>query len=186
MEKITPFITSVWIDSLPHESNIHSEIISIQSYDTNQVQKSNRGGWQSNLYADGDHVFLSNLFENIKIKVQEVYNDLGIISKPVLKNYWFNCNTVDHFNLPHTHPYSFVSAVYYFKTPANSGNIVFRRPDNFSLYIENAHVDTPDNYRVFFVKSEENLLLMFPSYVEHYVEPSNSEELRMSLAINFG
>lgn len=185
MEKITPFITSIWMESINYDPKILDFILDIKS-NTPTVKKSNRGGWQSDIFFKEDNDYVLSLLTEIKCLVENVYDELGISSSPKIKNYWFNCNNKNDFNFPHTHPYSFVSAVYYFKAPQNSGNIVFRRPDNFEKYIENAFKDTIENYRIFYVTPEDNLLLIFPSYLEHFVEPSQTDDLRISMAVNFG
>jgi uncharacterized protein (TIGR02466 family) len=185
MEKITPFITSIWIDEISDQKNLIEHINKIKT-DKHPISKSNKGGWQSKAYFEDCNSFLDLTMAEIIEKIKIVYKDMGIDQMPRLKNYWFNCNHRNDYNLVHVHPYSFVSAVLYIKTSLNCGNIVFERPDNFDHFIDGAFIHTENNIRSFYITPKNNQLIMFPSYLPHYVEKSNSDDERISLALNFG
>lgn len=187
MEKITPFITSLWIDHLDVDKTMSESVLFLKNTDQMSITKSNRGGWQSKPFAEHDLKITENLINSIKSKVKIVYEELGITQQPILKNYWFNCNSKNNFNLEHVHPYSFVSAVFYISTSLDCGKIIFKRPDNFENFIESSTVtiDTIDNYRFFFIEPTDGMLIIFPSYLPHYVESSHSDKERISMSFNF-
>lgn len=186
MERVTPFITSIWLEEISDQKKLIENIIKIKKEDTGSIQKSNQGGWQSRAYSNNCNSFLVSTIEEVIEKVRIVYSELGINREPLLKNYWFNCNFLNDYNLRHVHAYSFVSVVLYVKVPKNSGNLVFDRPDNFEHFIDGSFVPTEQNVRSFYIVPRDNLLVMFPSYLPHYVEKSNSSEERISIAFNFG
>ena len=85
---------------------------------------------------------------------------------------WININKKTHFNVPHNHPCCIFSGVFYIKTPYNSGNFAFYR---------NIHVYKSTEL----IKPEENMLILFPSHFDHYVEPNNSNQDRISISFNY-
>jgi uncharacterized protein (TIGR02466 family) len=107
----------------------------------------------------------------------------------LLQNYWFNINRKYNYNKPHTHPGSQFSAIVYLKCPRNSGNLVFDRSDAFTGYMTSQFKETNDyNFYSWHMTPEENMFIVFPSYLQHYVEQNLCQELddeRISIAFNF-
>lgn len=187
MEKITPFVTSIWIDELPDQTYLLDKILEIRDKDSNKnIKKSNRGGWQSEPFSESSNFFMIDTITQIKDKIKKVYTELGISKNPDIKNYWFNCNLKGDYNKTHVHPYSFVSAVLYLSTSTDCGNIIFERPDQFENFIDDISVLTKENYKTFYIIPKNNLLVVFPSYLPHYVEKNNSDHSRISVSFNFG
>jgi uncharacterized protein (TIGR02466 family) len=132
---------------------------------------SNRNGWQS------EHIH--NCDEVLEIK-NNIINLLGDNSLD-FKQMWFNINYPGSYNVLHQHgPFKW-SGNYYIKTPENCGNIVLRDPRPGFLY--NTHWNKgPVCYKQ--IKVEERLLLIFPSYLDHFVEQNKSSDERISLAFD--
>jgi hypothetical protein len=129
MIKITPFSTSIYISDIDIDyTDINREILQHQETDSG-AQYSNIGGWQSTSYYIIKHNFINTLFNFIKPKLNIIYNEMLVNSDVSLINYWFNINKKFDYNMMHQHSFSYYSAVLYTKTPVNSGNLVFRRPD---------------------------------------------------------
>jgi len=100
--------------------------------------------------------------------------------------FWININKKDEFNNLHDHdPFlgNALSGVFYVKTPEHCGNIRLYDP-RFAL------TSAPDlkyynsNNTYHFFKPEPNLLLIFPSWLQHLVEPNQSHEDRVSISFN--
>lgn len=97
---------------------------------------------------------------------------------------WANINGPGAMNNLHNHPNCLLSGTYYIDTPPAAGNIVFRDPR------ESAHIFQPP-YRperqrppVQAVTPVPGMLIVFPSWLLHAVEPNASGEERMSVAFN--
>jgi uncharacterized protein (TIGR02466 family) len=153
------------------------------------VHMSNVGGWQSSGFMD-ENVF----FHQIEDDINFVKKTLQLTHlKLFLQNCWFNINYKNNYNRQHVHPGSFLSGVLYMKVPKNSGNIVFL-DHSFNIrtsYEENFRIQNELPLNNVFSKEwkytpTENLLLIFPSWLEHYVEPNMSDEERISIAFNIG
>lgn len=100
------------------------------------------------------------------------------LNKKIHKTYfWANINShggsdvVHHHNFSVDPPQNEMSGVYYIKTPENSGQICF-------LNQMVPHEHSP-------LTPKEKDLVIFPSYLLHYVTPNLSQEDRISIAFNF-
>lgn len=99
---------------------------------------------------------------------------------------WININGQGAFNAPHDHPGWVWSGTYYVSVPASSGErsgaIEFL--DNRT----NARVITIDGAPCFFSKwtlqPRVGTVLVFPSYLRHWVYPNDEREERVSVAFN--
>ena len=151
---------------------------------------SNFSGYQSNDLDCKDKDF-SYFIKHIETQANLIAEHIEI--KPILKlqNFWLNINSYKDSNREHTHPGSFFSGVYYLKVPKNSGSIYFKNPNaNFATFywkpnhITNFNTVTSTLWKI---NPTEKQLLIFPSWLEHWVEPNmNKIEERISIAFNVG
>ena len=90
----------------------------------------------------------------------------------------------------HTHPNCIISGVFYLKIPSNSSRIIFHDPRPFRKFImipykEEVDKETPGLFvPEIFIQPHEGLLLMWESWLEHEVEPNNSDDSRIALIFN--
>lgn len=155
------------------------------------ASKSNRLGWHSegNLF-DSEIACIRRVAE---LATEAVFDANGRIGATTprealdLKLFgWMNANPQGGFNAPHTHPGAHWSGVYYVAQPeidkGTSGMIEFVSP----------RADLP-NWRIlkappFRMKKKlrpgPGDLILFPSYLVHWVYPNESEEERVSIAFN--
>jgi len=143
------------------------------------VIKSNRGGWQSDLVDPTD--------ENYKPLVREIvefvkYLNLNIKDMRIIQ-LWTNVNRKNDFNIIHQHGHYTLAGTYYVKVPKNSGRIVFRdpRPGAIGNIFLN---DKFDKGEFMSMNIMEGSLAIWPSYLDHFVEPSNSDEERISISFD--
>lgn len=138
---------------------------------------SNRGGYQG-------HGFEYQPLVDSVIDAIPVRED-----KPEIKgefNFWVNVNKKGDYNDVHDHNAyggTFLSGVYYVKTPANCGRLRLFDPRPFVTGAPDMkYYNDGDNYHYF--DPEPNLLVMFPGWLKHDVEPNQSDEERISIAFN--
>jgi uncharacterized protein (TIGR02466 family) len=149
---------------------------------------SNKGGYQTN---DLDYNNYKFLFDKIFPHANKYYGLFKINAELFLANFWTNISNHRDFNKAHVHAGCCISGVIYFKTPQRPkcGNIVFEHPfSGIDFFTNGAKVDetTKYNYPAYYWNAEPNLLLLFPSYLRHYVEPNETKEDRISMSFNFG
>jgi len=159
--------------------------------ETTGEKKSNVGGWHSPTYLEDDldktpH-FVGELFLEIDKAVKMVYNRLGIIEKePILSNYWYMINNKGDYNLSHVHSGSYISGVFYFQVPENSGSLRLYRPDNMRLIMEPDMLENNEyNYPYWEYNPVKNFGVLFPSTTEHGVMQSAADDSRIALAFNY-
>ena len=181
------FKTSIWNTSLSLDLNsLNLEIKKIIEKDKGR-EISNEGGYQSNNIEYKKYTHLSFLSKIIEINVKEYKKSLGLKENFVLDNMWINVNKYKDFNISHAHPNCSISGVFYIKCPKESGNIVFEN-SNANIMSSVWESDT-DKYTLntsskWNITPQENLLLLFPAYLNHYVRPNMNKEERISLSFN--
>ena len=142
------------------------------------VKKSNRGGWQSEIQKpEGEFLPLvkeiTEMCKNLNLGIQEVF----------IPQLWVNVNKKGDWNIIHQHGSYNLSGTYYVKVPKDSGRIVFRdpRPAAISNVFMNNRFDKGEFKNVNIV---EGLLMIWPSYLDHFVEPSQTDEERISISFD--
>ena len=149
------------------------------------VSLSNRGGWQSEGFEiinedDVLQLFLINCLSNfppIKESVQ-------------LRGYaWININKPGDYNIKHVHPTNNLSGVLWIKSSEKCGNLKFQSPYNFISYKElQSYTDDfkeeTNFYSNFSYEPIEVRMLVFPSHLNHTVDPNESSEDRISVSFN--
>ena len=98
---------------------------------------------------------------------------------------WSIINNKDAFNEKHHHGNSSLSAAYYVKAEKNAGNIVFFDPRQANVFhhpiskkINNINAQAQS------ITPESGTLVLFPSYLEHKVNPNLSDEERIVISFN--
>ena len=187
LQQIIPFSTKIFVTQIEDYSYL---IDSIKEIETKTPGKniSNKGGWQSPSYNYDSLNFMRSCIDNITMYVDEVYAYMNIEKTPHLSNYWFNINHKHDYNVTHRHGQCFYSCVLYLKTPKHCGDIVFERPDFAHDWIPYASPYNDGDYGSYRIYPKENKLVIFPSFIPHYVEQNMTEDKddeRISIALNF-
>lgn len=145
--------------------------------DNPSVTISNIGGYQ------GQNFHSSELTEEIVSSLprsnNKVLTEIGIYQ-------WLNINKFGNSNSTHNHnPFDGIalSGVFYVSAPPDSGSIVFYDPKNLiTTSLDQIYYNNGND--CFLIEPEENLLLIFPSWLYHSVDPNHSNEDRISISFN--
>ena len=162
------FTTEIDIDT----QSLIERIYELQKENPTPNVKSNYGGWQSDLHIDKDSTF-DPLTKTIKDILSNLFGrDIQ------LSQMWANINKYRDFNIIHSHTrYYDFSGVFYLKAPENSGDICFRDPRPAAVYsgmVPDLETFTPT----------KNMLVIFPSFLEHFVYPNETDEDRISISFD--
>jgi len=122
-----------------------------------------------NLYLERDG--LPGLGQILDYAQAEAARRLGKIAAELRSGFWLNAMGPGQSTSRHSHEENdeVLSGVYYVTAPADSGDILFHDP--------------PFETRV---SPQAGLLLLFAPDLPHSVEPNRSNQLRLSVAFNFG
>jgi uncharacterized protein (TIGR02466 family) len=149
--------------------------------------KSNVGGWQSqDVHMDSFYETPLSIFRKpIDEKLAQVYRDMGVNSPGKHINVWVNINKKSDYNKRHTHPNSHISGVFYITD--TTSDLVFERPSSIASYhtdIMSSEYNTPFSFRTIKYTPRRGMLIMFPSWLTHWVEPNGTYSVRISIAFN--
>lgn len=158
------------------------------------VRLSNTGGWQSATDFMESPVpeigVLKNAIAETLKTIAALSPELSAMapgSRQVSLHGWANVNRDRHYNRLHTHPGSHWSGVYYVSTGnpdparAQNGVIEFHDPRHITAtmripgYRFGQHLE---------IQPFPGLMLLFPSWLEHWVTPFHGQGERISIAYN--
>ena len=126
----------------------------------------------------------SKLSENILILSKKYLDDKFFeYENIVITSMWANVLKPGESHRPHTHANNYLSGVFYVNN--NKTNIFFTDPRPqagvIQLHSNNYNYSNSSDY---WYPATANSLLLFPSWLEHYVHTNSSTENRVSIAFN--
>ena len=185
------FSTPVWINEINNSENINTElknyIYKEKEKNPEGAKKSNVNGWHSDefdLKNENLKNFISEISKNIESAIKDMNWDLETqIAK--ITSMWSIINNKDAFNEKHHHGNSALSAAYYVKAEQNAGNIVFYDPRQANVFHHPTSKQVNGvNAQVQSVTPKAGTLVLFPSYLEHKVNPNLSNDERIVISFN--
>jgi len=114
--------------------------------------------------------------------LQEVWGENGQLRVTIS---WVNYNPPNTRHHKHSHPNSIFSGCFYIETEPDAGAIILTNPNKKQFYAEPMNKDR-NKYAspIFGCRPDKYDLYLFPSWLEHEVEPNKSNSTRISLAFN--
>ncbi len=185
------FSTPVWINEIENFEAINNElskfIYDLKDSDPDGKKVSNVNGWHSKEF-DMQNSSLKNFLQSITPKIRQATIDMGWDTEnQIVKitNMWSIINKKDSFNDRHHHGNSDLSAAYYVSADEVSGDIVFYDPRQAFTF---SHPQSSEinnlNAQVKSVTPKSGTLVLFPSYLDHSVNPSKSSKDRIVISFN--
>lgn len=202
------FVTDFWEFDFPYHAQFKNQILEflsspkpqehIKLHSSDSLTLSNPslnsyGGDELSLDEDKNiHSFLEVQLKKLLNKVEESHDwDKGdwVDIDP-----WINANQKGNFNPPHVHPGNNYSGCYYISFPEDSGLIHFLDPrPQHRFGAPNPKSNEGENWyfsknkydsSLFTYPIKEGKVVIFPSWLMHYVDPNPTDELRVSIAFN--
>ena len=166
-----------------------SKILEWKHDDPEGVEISNSLGWQSRATMQKEKSGFADVTNKINEFLNEVWSAEQYNEGTALEitNMWANVNKKYSYNRYHEHPNSLWSGVYYVKTPNNCGKLGIKDPRAISLMTLPRYNKPLKSYqwRQFYYDAVAGRCIMFPAWLEHFVEPNQSNDLRISISFNF-
>lgn len=129
---------------------------------------------------------LPNLQDIILNCIDQYIDQSGITAKKDTLGYWTQDyrETGQHHQL-HAHGVSGISGVYWIQANEAAGQFVFHNPDPIHEFVTR-EPNTNSKYASskIYLQPIEGLIVLFPSYIKHEVEPSKEGAVRATLAFN--
>jgi uncharacterized protein (TIGR02466 family) len=180
--KFIPFHTPMWQFDFDDDMSAMAEACLKIKEERESIKYSNINGYHSPAIGGDEFItLLPNIMSFVEKAMAEVEADLSM--KFAVVEGWVNVNPKGGFNKLHNHPTVALSSVLYVKTNEDSGKIFFKNPTNSGLFPLDQ--GNPAFFGEYWMPSKQGSMLVFPAYLDHYVEPNMSDEDRISIAINF-
>lgn len=156
------------------------------------VHRSNQHGWHSptDFFRRPEASFKA-LADQINLALtaatRQVSPDLELSHRAYLLQGWVNVNERGAYNTPHSHPNYEWSGSYYVRVPqapagSRSGQIEFLDPRGPVAQMEG--LQSPHFADKIRKEPKPGILLLFPSYLRHWVYPNEQDDIRISIAFN--
>jgi len=174
LNRVDLFPSSVWIG----EINVDNEKLKDKIYSFKQevksAQFSNQGGYQGHNFHDSE--FIDALCKSLPMER----------SVNFMPQIWVNINKKGDYNGRHAHTSTSVilSGTYYVSVPENSGGIRFWDPRGVYMASMPDHIEFHGGCTWHKLEPKTGMLLFFPSWLEHDVEPNMSDQDRISISFN--
>ena len=181
------FPTRIWQSSLTTlTSQLQAwvaEVLRQRAANPQPAGRTNRQGWNSEDMAVLEQAEFAPLQQAVRAGCASTLNEMGVRGIPFQLQSWINLHDRGGFNFLHVHEGCLLSGCFYLSVPEGSGKLVFRdpRPGVIHGYIKGA---VPNGYSDIRLAPEAGLLVLFPCWMEHFVEPHESDEPRISISFN--
>ena len=181
------FPTRIWqaqlSDLRPQFDSWVQAVLQMRAVNPKPAGRTNRMGWNSEDMAVLDQPLFAPLREAVRVACADVLRDMGAPGIPFDLQSWVNLHDRGGFNFLHVHEGSLLSGSFYLQVPPGSGKFVFRdpRPGVVHGYVKGA---VPNGYSDIRLTPETGLLVLFPCWMEHFVEPHDSDIPRITIAFN--
>lgn len=173
------FATRIWIMDLSqlslHFDGWRSEIERLRSSDMASRGKSNRKGWNSQPMIMSLPIFkplLEGCAKAFSCAIKTVSPKRDYLYS---LEAWANVHDVGGFNILHSHPGALMSGTFYLTVPKGAGELIFRDPRQGVVLSEFYGNQTPNASSDLKLLPKEGMLVLFPSWLEHRVEPHEGD-----------
>ena len=141
--------------------------------------------WQSG-HGLHEEVGFSGLVAYLEMAAQRVLDYLEVHHEGFrITGCWANVNAPGAGHSAHTHPNNYLSGVYYVQTAHGADTINFHDPRPQSGIIRPpVRALTAENTDQVVVSVTDGMVLLFPAWLEHSVDPNRSGTTRISLGFN--
>lgn len=190
--KLRLFATPVVLDELADAAELNAELeaaILARMKSDPGVRLSNLGGWQSrhDLPAWAGEAGTRLIKHAAALATENTAPAQGRAGLRWSIDAWANVSSSNHSNRSHVHGGSFWSAVYYVRVgEGEGGELMLHDPRMPAL-----RMHAPDlRFRdagpevVVSVKPKAGLMVLFPAWLSHSVQPWDGDEARISIAMN--
>jgi hypothetical protein len=136
-----------------------------------------------------DNVHLKSVFDFITEHGKAYWKELGLSTMldPYVLQLWATATGRGGFVASHNHNPVPIAGVFYLRARPELGNLFVENPLDLVIGKSPRQVDTMVPTRLNYeVESYSGKLVLFPGWMKHFTKPNPVDEIRMSMAVNFG
>jgi len=190
MNRTLLFPTAIWSDKFEID-NVRLTEYALNLKKDGGIVLHELDGWRT---TDNDIIFsaeFSDLRKLIDDRLEKIKLEVGFSDdfRFVLKTGWIYITNRGGWHPPHNHPEGDISCAYYIKVPqdSNSGFGINdpRKQNTWRALAMGAQSHTPFTVGRFATVPQTGDFLVFPSWLEHFVSPSMSDDDRIMVTLNY-
>lgn len=181
------FPTRIWQVRLRRLSGRLAEwgsvITAMRAASPEPAGRTNRGGWNSK----GHDLLADPVFADLRDAVLgqcgKALGEMGAVDPEFELQSWANVHDRGGFNFLHLHDGCLLSGTFYLQVPQGSGDLVFRdpRPGVLNGARKGPQPNACKDVRL---RPEPGLMVLFPHWLEHYVDVHESDAPRIAIPFN--
>jgi len=181
------FPTRIWQAQLGHLASYLPSwvdaVLAMRAAAPKPAGRTVRRGWNSEEMTVLERPDFAPLKQAARAACAGALGEMGLGRAAFSLQSWINMHDRGGFNFAHMHEGTLLSGSFYLKVPPGSGQFVFRDPRPGVIHgaikgaVPNGHADVQ-------LSPSTGLLVLFPSWMEHYVEQHDSDEPRITVAFN--
>jgi uncharacterized protein (TIGR02466 family) len=180
------FPTRIWQISLAPPAGYFNRwvtaVLAMRAASPKPAGRTNRQGWNSADMEVLEAPEFAELKSGVHAACAAALGEMGKAGGFFLQS-WVNMHDRGGFNFLHLHEGSLLSGSFYLKVPPGSGQFVFRDPRP-GVILSSVKGGVPNGHADIHLTPSEGLLVLFPCWMEHYVEPHDGDEPRITIAFN--
>jgi uncharacterized protein (TIGR02466 family) len=159
------------------------EVLAMRAASPQPAGRTIRQGWNSEDMNVLERPGFAALRAAIRAACASALGEMGQRHREFYLQSWVNLHDRGGFNFLHQHEGSLLSGGFYLQVPPGSGQFVCRdpRPGVIHGYVKGG---VPNGHADIHLTPSAGLLVLFPCWLEHYVEPHGSDEPRIMIAFN--
>lgn len=187
VEHVDLFPTRIWQSRLTHVAaslpTWVNAATALRAASPAPAGRSNRQGWNSVDNAVLDRPDFAELNAAVRACCQYALQHMAQSGLRFRLESWINIHDRGGFNFLHMHNGALLSGTVYLQTPEGSGALVFRdpRPGPINAAFKGQGANAHNEIHL---SPSPGLVVVFPHWLEHYVEPHQGDAPRIAVAFN--
>lgn len=187
LRSVDLFPTRIWQSQLeniaPQRERWIQHVLAMRADSPKPAGRTNRQGWNSTDMRVLEQPEFAPLREIVRGACSQALREMGQGEHTFHLQSWINLHDRGGFNFLHLHEGSLLSGSFYLNVPPGSGDFVFRDPRPGVIH-GGVKGGVPNGHSDIHLTPSTGLLVLFPCWMEHYVEPHGSDEPRITIAFN--
>lgn len=186
-QKINLFPTMIWIYEIADLEDYYESWIDkvdqLRVIEEEASGRSTRNGWSGpkTLF---QHTDFKPLLDASHTLFSLALKDMGVMDGYRFRiEGWANVHDKNGFNHGHIHREAALSGCFYLSVPDGGGSICFHDPRPATLYTQPLGKGV-NKWEKISISPKAGTFIIFPSWLEHSVEPNESEDKRYAIAMN--
>jgi uncharacterized protein (TIGR02466 family) len=168
---------------MPQLNDWTKTVLAMRAANPKPAGRTVRQGWNSEDMAVLARPEFAALQHDIRAACVSALAEMGQGGTVFALQSWINMHDRGGFNFLHMHEASLLSGSFYVRVPPGSGQFVFRDPRP-GVILGSVKGGVPNGHADIHLTPSDGLLVLFPCWMEHYVEPHDSDEPRITIAFN--